>query len=273
MTSRTLQVSAPNSAFQVLSSLTTNRAKRHRSRTFLLEGVRPITLALANAWTFDAVIYEADARLSEWAAGVVAGAAAPIRYEMTRDLLAQLSGRDDASELLALVRMRDDDLERIPIRPDALVAVMDRPSNPGNLGTLIRSCDALGADGLIVTGHGVDIYDPATLTASRGSLFALPVVAVPSHTAVVEWIAGARAALGRCQLVGADEGAATPIDRCDLRGPTVLAFGNETHGLSRAYREACDVLAHIPMRGAASSLNVSVAASIVLYEAARQRRR
>lgn len=266
---RRLHVSTANSAFQVLESLVSNRVKRHRSRTFVLEGVQPITQALAHGWTFDAVIYESGAPLSDWATDVIARASAPIRYEMTPELLARLSGKTDASELLALVGMREESLTRIPVHEGLLVAVMDRPGNPGNLGTLIRSCDALGADGLIITGHAVDLYDPATISASRGSLFALPVVQATSHAEVLQWVAAIREQLGACRLVGADEAADTDLAACDFTAPTVLVFGNETHGLSRAYKDACDMVVRIPMRGSASSLNVSVAASIVIYEAVR----
>jgi tRNA G18 (ribose-2'-O)-methylase SpoU len=269
---RRLHVSTANSAFQVLESLVSNRVKRHRSRTFVLEGVQPITRALAHAWTFDAVIHESGAQLSEWATDAIARAAAPVRYEMTPELLARLSGKTDASELLAVVRMRDDGLDGIPLHQGLLAAVMDRPGNPGNLGTLIRSCDALGADGLVVTGHAVDVYDPATITASRGSLFALPVAQAASHAEVLQWLATARERLGRCSLVGTDEAADTELAAHDFTGPTIVVFGNETHGLSHAYRQACDAVVRVPMQGSASSLNVSVAASIVIYEAARQRR-
>jgi len=268
---RRLHVSTANSAFQVLESLVSNRVKRHRSRTFVLEGVQPITLALAHGWTFDAVIYESGTLLSDWATDVIARASAPLRYEMTPELLARLSGKTEASELLALVRMREESFNQIPVHERLLVAVMDRPGSPGNLGTLIRSCDALGADGLIVTGHAVDLYDPATITASRGSLFALPVVQAASHAEVLQWVATIREQLGSCRLVGADEGADTDLATCEFTAPTVLVFGNETHGLSRAYLDACDAVVRIPMRGSASSLNVSVAASIVIYEVVRQR--
>ena len=270
--SRRLHVSTANSAFQVLESLVSNRVKRHRSRTFVLEGVQPITRALATGWTFDAVIHESGARLSDWATDVIARASAPIRYEMTPELLARLSGRTEASELLALVRMQEQPFARLPVHEGLLVAVMDRPGSPGNLGTLIRSCDALGADGLVVTGHAVDLYDPATITASRGSLFALPVVQAASHAEVLQWVATVRDRLGRCRLVGADERADTDLAAHDFTEPTVLVFGNEKHGLSRAYRDACDAVVRIPMSGSASSLNVSVAASIAIYEVARQRR-
>jgi TrmH family RNA methyltransferase len=269
--SRRLHVSTENSAFQVLESLVSNRAKRHRSRTFVLEGVQPITRALAHGWTFEAVIHESGAPLSDWATDVVARADAAIRYEMTPELLGRLSGKTDTSELLAVVRMRDESFAQIPIHESLLAVVMDRPGNPGNLGTLIRTCDALGASGLVVTGHAVDLYDPATITASRGSIFALPVVQAASHAEVLQWVASVRERLGRCDLVGTDERAETDLAAHDFTAPTVLVVGNETHGLSRAYRDACDAVVRIPMSGSASSLNVSVAASIAVYEVVRQR--
>ncbi len=269
---RRLHVSTENSAFQVLESLVSNRAKRHRSRTFVLEGVQPITRALAHGWGFEAMIHESGAVLSDWAADSIARAKAPVRYEMTPDLLARLSGKTEGSELLAVVRMPEDSLTRIPVTANLLAVVMDRPGNPGNLGTLIRSCDALGAHGLIVTGHAADPYDPATITASRGSLFALPVVQAASHAEVLQWVATVRDQLGWCHVVGTDEQAEVDLAAHDFSAPTVLVVGNEAHGLSRAYREACDAVVRIPMTGSASSLNVSVAASIAIYEAVRQRR-
>ena len=90
------------------------------------------------------------------------------------------SNKSEPSELLALVAMPADDLDRIPLSPDLLVVAFDRPASPGNLGSIIRSCDALGAHGVIMTGHSVDLYDPETISASVGSLFALPVVRLPS---------------------------------------------------------------------------------------------
>lgn len=269
---RRLLVSTANSAFQVLESLRANRAKRHRSRTFLVEGVQPITRALAHGWAFDAVVYESGRRLSAWADEAIARADAPTRYEMTPELLGRLSGRAEGSELLAVVRMAEGGLESIKVGEDLLVIVMDRPASPGNLGTVIRSADALGAHGVVVTGHGVDVYDPATITASRGSLFALPVVSVPSHEEVLGWLRGVRGAVGGVGLVGADERGETELAAHDFRRATVVAFGNEARGLSRAWREACDARVRIPMAGSASSLNVAVAASIALYEAQRQRR-
>jgi tRNA G18 (ribose-2'-O)-methylase SpoU len=269
---RTLLVTTRNSAYQVLESLRSNRQKRHRTRTFLLEGVQPITRALTHGWTFEAVIHARETRLSAWAADVVARCHAPVRYELTGDLLAGLSGKSDTSELLAVVRMSDDDVARIRVGADLLAVVADSPASPGNLGTLVRSCDALGVHGVIVTGHAADVYDSATITASRGSLFALPVVRLDSPAAVERWVRGVRRTVRQCAVAGADERGSTVLEAHDFTAATVLVLGNEARGLGSAYREMCDVLVRIPMSGSARSLNVSVAASIVLYEASRQRR-
>lgn len=269
---RTLRISRRNSTYQVLESLLSNRQKRHRSGTFLIEGVRPIDTALAHGWPVEAVLYAEGVSRSAWAEDIVSSTAGD-RLEMSADLLRALSRRDEGSELLVLARMPSGSLERIEVSRDLLVVVMDRPGNPGNLGTLMRSCDAFGAQGLIISGHGVDVYDPAVITASRGSLFALPVVSVPSHAEIATWVDGVRERLGLCQVVGGDERAATvPADH-DFTIPTLLVVGNETLGLSHAYQELCGVRIRIPMSGSASSLNVSVAASVLLYEARRQRSR
>ncbi len=272
MTPRTLLVSSRNSAYQVLESLKSNRQKRHRTQTFMVEGVQPITRALAHGWEFEAVIHAQQARLSPWGKEVITRCGALTRYELTADLMRELSGKTTPSELLAVIRMAPDEVGRIPMGRHLLALVIDTPSNPGNLGTIVRSCDALGADGVIVTGHAVDVYDPATITASRGSIFAVPVVRLASPAAVAHWVADVRQAIGECVIVGADEKGSAELSAHDFRPGTVVLLGNEARGLSQGYQQMCDAMVRIPMSGSASSLNVSVAASIVLYEASRQRR-
>jgi TrmH family RNA methyltransferase len=149
----------------------------------------------------------------------------------------------------------------------------DRPAAPGNIGTLVRSADAFGAAGVVVTGHAADPYDPRAVRASTGSLFAVPVVRVPSHADVLAWVAGLRDRGVPMRVVGTDETGRVEIAEHDLTGPTILAVGNETHGLSAAWRAACDEMVRIPITGAASSLNAAAAATVALYEAARQRAR
>ncbi|HEU4426882.1 MAG TPA: TrmH family RNA methyltransferase, partial [Pilimelia sp.] len=122
-------------------------------------------------------------------------------------------------------------------------------------------------------GHAADPYDPKAVRASTGSLFAVPVVRAASHREVLDWVASRRAKGIPVRIVGTDERGAVEVADQDLTGPTLVVVGNETHGLSAGWRQACDHLVRIPMTGAASSLNAAAAATVVLYEAARQRAR
>jgi TrmH family RNA methyltransferase len=124
---------------------------------------------------------------------------------------------------------------------------------------------------VIVTGHAADPYDPRAVRASTGSLFAVPVVRVPAAAPVLDWV-GSSAWPARPRLVATDERGPVEVSEYDLTGPTVLLVGNEAQGLAVAWREAADAMVRIPIGGAASSLNAAAAATVVLYEAARQRR-
>ena len=262
-------VSTRNARFQQWEALLGNRTKRTRSGLFLIHGVRPITLAVERGWPIESMLLAANHRRSTWAEGVLAAVEVP-RFAVADELLRELGGKDDETpELIALGRLRPDDLGRVDLTGDApLLVVFDRPASPGNLGTLVRSADAFGARGVLVAGHAADIYDPRTVRASTGSLFTLPVVHVPAAADVLIWLGQQRDDL---RIVGTDEAARTTVDRLDFRGPTVVVVGNETSGLSAAWRAACTDMASIPIGGAASSLNAASAATVVLYEAARQR--
>ncbi|MFI5491781.1 TrmH family RNA methyltransferase [Actinoplanes sp. NPDC051859] len=264
---RTLRITTRNATFQQWQALLVNRTKRQRAGEFLVQGVRPISQAVEHGHEIRMLLNAEGPGLSRWARELIDTARAP-RALLSAELMRELGGKDEETpELLAVVGLPADDPERISVRPDLLVVVFDRPTTPGNIGTLVRSADAFGAAGVIVTGHAADPYDPRAVRASTGSLFALPVVRVPSHREVVAWAEP----LG-VQMVGTDETGAVEIAEHDLTGPTVLAVGNETQGLSAAWREACDQIVRIPMVGAASSLNAGAAGTVALYEAARQRR-
>jgi TrmH family RNA methyltransferase len=268
-----MRISTRNATFQQWQALLTNRSKRQHTGEFLVQGVRPISLAVERGWEIRMLLASDGPGLSRWGRDVIDTAGAP-RAVVAAELMRELGGKDeDAPELLAVVAMPPDDLSRITPGANPLVVVFDRPTTPGNVGTLVRSADAFGAAGVIVTGHAADPYDPKAVRASTGSLFALPVVRVPSHREVLDWVGDLRAGGVAAQVVGTDERGPVEIAEHDLTGPTVLVVGNETHGLSAGWRESCDRVVRIPITGAASSLNAASAASIALYEAARQRRR
>jgi tRNA G18 (ribose-2'-O)-methylase SpoU len=268
---RTIRIHTENNHFQHAEVLRRNRHKRQRYGEFFVEGVRSINLAVQHGWRITSFYFSTEHGLSDWAKLTLHDSQAETHVDLPAALLAKLSAKTDTSELLALVAMPPDDLARIPIRERLLVVAVDRPASPGNLGTLIRSCDALGVDGVIITGHAADLYDPETIRASTGSLFALPVVRLPAQSDLLSWIEQAAARIGPIEIVGTDEEAEREVWSHDFTRPTILAVGNETWGLSAAYRELCTAMVRIPIGGSASSLNVACAASIVLYEVERQR--
>ena len=234
MMPRVLKVSSANAAFQRLEVIRRNRTKRHRYGEFLVEGVRAINAALAAGWVIRAFAYPRGRELSRWASSILASSSADSHYEMAPELFDQLSGKDEPSELLAIAAMRPDSTARIPSQAAMRVVVVDRPASPGNLGTLVRSCDAFGATGVIVTGHGVDLYDPATVRASVGSFFAVPCVALPSHREVADWVAALRRSYSGIGVVGTSARATKPLRSFEWPREVVLVVGNETSGLSHA---------------------------------------
>ena len=272
MAPKTVPISSANSTFQVIETLARNRKKRHQSGLFFVEGVKPINLALANGWAVESFCYSSGVTLSRWATDLLKSSMARFHYALAPHLMDELSDKEDTSEIIAIIRIPEDDLGRIPVAEDLLVLLLDRPSSPGNLGTIIRSCDAFGAGGLIVTGHSADLYDPQTIRASVGTLFAVPSVRTPSMTEVLPWLNDARRELCELQIIGSSAHAEKEPSEIDLTRPTVLVLGNETHGMSHGLREVCDSVVRIPIHGAASSLNVACAASILLYEIDKQRR-
>ncbi|HTK07423.1 MAG TPA: RNA methyltransferase [Ktedonobacteraceae bacterium] len=269
---RLVKIYSENNDFQYIETLRRKREKRLRSREFFVEGVRPLNMALSHHWQINAFAYTREKKLSDWAENILRQSRAQTHYEMPLHLLEKLSSKSEPSELLALVAMPEDDLERIPVHERLLVIVFDRPASPGNLGTIIRSCDALNVDGLIITGHSVDLYDPETISATTGSFFALPTVRLPSQKELLPWLDQIRGRTSGLQIVGSDEKAVVDLAEQDFAQPTILVVGNETWGMSASYKELCDTIVQIPIAGAASSLNVACATSILLYEINRQRR-
>lgn len=263
---RLLTVSTANAAFQRLEVLLRNRTKRHRYGEFVVEGVRAINGALAGSWTIRAFAYPRGRQLSRWASSILETTAAESHFEMAPELFETISGKEEPSELIAVAAMQPDSLDRIPVSAGMTVVVVDRPASPGNLGTLIRSCDAFGVSGVIITGHGVDLYDPATIRASVGSFFAVPCVALSSHREVDDWVRSVRRRYADLRLVGTSARASVSLREFTWPSEVVVVIGNETAGLSHAYREMCDALVSIPMHGTATSLNAAVAASILLYD-------
>lgn len=269
----TRRIASRNAAYQKFQVLKTNRQKRHRYGEFFVEGVRNLNEAVKNGWEIASFLYGQGAPLSGWARDMLANVPTECNYQLAPGLMEDLSGKEDTSELLAVVKMRPDDFSQLNTPENPLWVLFDRPSNRGNLGTILRSCDALGASGLILTGHGVDLYDPEVAGASMGSFFRVPAIHAGDNRSVLDFIGRMRGRYPSLRVLGTTAHKQSPLYRENLTGPLLFMIGNETDGLCYAFKNACDALCTIPMAEgcAASSFNVACACTVLLYEAVRQR--
>lgn len=262
-----------NNIYQKFEVLKTNRNKRYRYREFLVEGVRSLNEAVDNHWKIHSFLYDKN-NLSKWAGDMLDKVPTEMNYCMAPELMRELSGKTDTSELMAVIEMREDRLDDVPLSENPFIVLFDRPSNRGNLGTMIRSCDAFGADLLIITGHGVDLYDPDVVVSAMGSFFHVPVVRAEDNGALFGFVGQLKDRYPDFITLGTTAHRESPVYDARLAGPLMLMLGNETMGLNRAFKEYCDQLCTIPMseKSHATSFNVSCAASILMYEVMRQRK-
>lgn len=261
-----------NNVFQRFETLKTNRKKRYKYNEFLVEGVRSLNEAVKNGWRIKSFVCDKN-NLSDWASDMIRDVQTDVNYCLTPELMSELSEKEETSELMAVIEMREDTLQNISLSENPFIVLFDRPSNKGNLGTMIRSCDALGADMLIITGHAVDLYDPAVVVSAMGSFFNLPVIRVSDNNALFQYREMLKNTYTGFVTVGTTAHQEQPLYSVDFTKPLMLMMGNETMGLNKAFKECCDVLCTIPMseKSYATSFNVSCAASVLMYEVTRQR--
>ena len=267
-----IYINNKNNYYQRFEVLKTNRNKRYKYNEFLVEGVRSLKEAVKNGWNIKSLIYDSN-NLSGWAMEMISNVKTEVNYCLTPELLKELSGKEDTSELMAVIEMRRDCLGNIKLSKTPFIVLFDRPSNKGNLGTMIRSCDALGADMLIITGHAVDLYEPDVVVSAMGSFFNIPVIRVNDNNMLYAYVEKLKMEYPGFSVVGTTAHKENPVYNVDLKVPLMLMMGNETMGLNKAFKEYCDVLCTIPMSGKsyATSFNVSCAASVLMYEVTRQR--
>jgi TrmH family RNA methyltransferase len=260
------RVERENATFQLLEALRHNRRKREQRGELLVEGVQAIDRCLAVGWPVRAVVTPIGGQPSGWATGVLNALATAEHLELSPALFERLTDREELPELLLVARTQDRALDLVPRSDDGVVVLLDRPSSPGNLGTIIRTADALGASGVVLSGHGAHLFDPRTIRASVGSVFALPIASARSHDELAAWLDGWRATAPDLCVYATDETGDLALDgHASLTRPALLLLGTERTGLSRALRELADATVAIPMAGSATSLNVAVAHGIVLH--------
>lgn len=258
-----VRITSPsNPTLKQLRALKDKKARRETG-LFLAEGLRICTEALEAGHVPAVLVFAGEAAPHPLVAALVvaAEAAGGQAIETDRDMLHKLTGKDNPQGVVGAFRMWPTGLARLERHLAPLWLVVENLKDPGNLGTMLRTCDATGAGGVILLDQSVDPFGIEAVRASMGALFTRQV----AQAGGAEFFAWLRDGPGL--LVGAALENARDYRDIDWAAPTFLFMGNEQSGLPTAYAAQCDTLARLPMRGKADSLNVAVAAAVLLYEA------
>lgn len=245
-----------------------DRKTRKREGVFLVEGMQPVWRVAESGWKIETLIlapdlvtnpavYELEAEVKERGTRIV---------HLSAGLFTRLSGRDGPAGLMAIVRIRYSPLEELRVGDDDAWIILHRVHNPGNLGTIIRTADAAGIAGVILTGDSTDPFGPAAVKASMGSVFAVQLGIEPDVDRVLAWAGGSG-----LHLVGTSGYADGDHWNTMFARPVGIVLGNEGDGLPDELLKKMDSAVRIPMTGTAESLNLSVAAALLMYEVQRHR--
>jgi RNA methyltransferase, TrmH family len=258
--------SAANPRIRAAARLRDRRARDDAGLT-IVDGGREVRRALeAGIAVEEAFVCEALVRTDDaWAAFRALETADARIWTTSEAAFAKVAFGDRAEGVVTIVRIPSTDLAGLRLPENPLVVVLEAVEKPGNLGAVLRSADGAGSDALILADPRTDPFNPNAIRASAGTVFTVP-IATGSSGEVLDWLRG-----HGLRIVAARIDAATDPWDTDLRGPIAIALGSEAEGLGATWSTNDARAVRIPMHGVADSLNVSVAAAVLLYEARRQR--
>ena len=243
-----------------------DRKHRRSEGAFVVQGIQPVWQAVEARADIEVLLVAPDLLRHRGALDMVdAQAAAGVRVAtLTGELFGRISDRDAPGGLAAIVRGQPAALDALAVPADAVFVALHTVGNPGNVGSIIRTASAAGAAGVILIGPSADPHDPVAVKASMGALFTVPV----ATTSVRDFLAWA-VARGLCVAATSARARVSCWDAA-WQLPLVLLLGSEGTGLPDDLVAAADVRVAIPMTGTAESLNLAVAAGVLLYEARRR---
>ena len=245
------------------------RKYRDKEQAFFVEGIQPVTQAMKHGADVQTLIVAREV-LGEHPVDELiekqrhSGTAL---VAVDESAFQSISNRDDPSGLAAIVSTAPADIGDLEVVESSVFVALDEVGNPGNLGAIVRTLDAVRGGGVILIGSATDPYHPTAVKASMGTIFALPICRLPDFDALHGWADAAEVTVVTTSAKAEEEHWSS-----DLPLPAVLVFGSEGRGLPKDVLESGDVVVRIPIEGSASSLNLAIAASVMIYEVQRRRR-
>jgi TrmH family RNA methyltransferase len=251
----------------IITSLSNHLVKRARalhqkkardeSGLFLVEGIHHIGEALEAAWDVESILYAPDLLTSSFARDLISRHSSKPQ-PVSAHVMESLAGKENPQGIIAVVHQKQAQFSNLKSTSTAVALVS--PQDPGNVGTILRTMDAVDADVLFLLERGVELYHPTVIRASMGTIFWKPIVQC-AFDDFVQW-----ARKGGYQLIGTSAHGDVDYQTLVPKTPWVLVLGNEQKGLSPEQVNACDVTVSMPMKGRVSSLNLAVAAGVLLYQ-------
>jgi RNA methyltransferase, TrmH family len=230
---------------------------RLESGLFLVEGIHHVGEAVEAGWKVESVLYAPELLTSNFGRDLISRLGAKPQ-PVSVQVMESLADKDNPQGILALVQQKQTRLEELHVMRCAVALVA--PQDPGNVGTILRTLDAVGTDALFLLDGGVELYHPTVVRSSMGTIFWKPIV----QTSFDEFVKWARK--GNFQLMGASAHGDVDYQTLIPKVPWILVLGNEQKGLSTEQTNACDVTVSVPMKGRVSSLNLAVATGVLLYQ-------
>jgi TrmH family RNA methyltransferase len=221
-----------------------------------VEGIHHVGEAIEAGWKVESILYAPELLTSSFAHELISlhpSGSQPVSAQV----IESLAGKEHPQGIVAIVRQQKAQLEYLQGMSSGAALVY--PQDPGNVGTILRTMDAVGADVLFLLNGGVDLYHPTLVRSSMGTIFWKPVIQT-SYEDFAQW-----ARKGGYQLIGTSARGDVDYQTLIPNSPWILVLGNEQKGLSAEQMRACDVTVSMPMRGRVSSLNLAVAAGVLLY--------
>ena len=252
--------SLQNQKVKQLVLLQQKSSERRQSDLFVVEGLRELRHCVSKGYEIESLFFCLQLLTEQ-----IDDLRAEQIYEVTPQVYEKIAYRGSTEGVMAVMRMKHLRLEDLQLREQPLIVVLESVEKPGNLGAVLRSADAAGADAVVVCDPLTDLYNPNLIRASIGALFTVPTVATDSATCI-QFLKQRGIRILTAQLQDSELYYDT-----DMRCGTAIVMGTEATGLTNQWREAADAHIRIPMCGRLDSLNVSVSAAILLFEAVRQR--
>ena len=258
-------ISSPqNPLIKRLALLKDKSRERKKTNTFLIEGKRELSLAIKGGYTIETLLFYPDL-FSESEAQAMSRYGIEI-IEISKDVFQKLAHRDTTEGIIALVKSKIHDLEGLRFKSkNPLILVAEAPEKPGNIGALLRTADAASVDAVIIANPKSDLYNPNIIRSSVGCVFTTE-IAMASTKETIAFLNKYSFNIFSAILQESE-----PYHTQDYTLPTAIVVGTEATGLTQDWRDAATKNISIPMQGVIDSMNVSVAAGILIFEAKRQR--